>query len=120
MMGMASDPVAAVTLMVNSPVSDAGSAAEIEVLLHEETVRVVAVPVATGVAFTAQPLHCVEPKSLPLRVIVEPELTMRPGALDSGPTEKIDAAILHRGDGKYPRASVMLPQLMVPNDELMA
>src|ERR1022692_1783013 len=85
MMVMASVPVVAFTMMVSKPVRDAGSIAEIDVPVHNDTCRAVCVVEPTGFASTWQLVHW-SPKSYPVIVIVPPELTIRPGALVSGPT----------------------------------
>src|ERR1022692_2647094 len=85
MMGMESVPVVVFLMMVSKPVRDAGSIAEIDVPVHDDTCRAVCVVEPTGFASTWQLVHW-SPKSYPVIVIVPPELTIRPGALVSGPT----------------------------------
>ncbi len=79
MMVMASVPGVAFTWIVIRPVSVAGSAAEIAPFVHDDTCSAVCVLEPTGIANTWQLVHW-EPKSLPVMVMVEPEVTVHPGA----------------------------------------
>src|SRR5579862_2651157 len=92
---MASVPGTAFTWMVSSPVREEGRAAEIDVLVQDETCKAVWVLDPAGVASTWQLVHWL-PKAVPVRVMAAPALTTRPGTQASGPTEKIAVPILQR------------------------
>ena len=95
-----STPAMADTRSVTSPVTPAGSFAEIAAFPHEVIVRVCAEVLPAGVMVTWQPLHC-PPKFAPFTVIVEPAVTARPGAVvESGVTKLIAAPSLQRAAAK--------------------